>query len=115
MAEELSLLILTRVVQILYGDEEFVRERKGRLKTLFENTLLLPSLHFLAQAVPTSAQNRAILDCFEAFVLWAPFPSDHLIGIERQLLLWKEVEVLEAYAMLLKTGGCTSPHCLSFL
>ena len=60
MTQELSILILTRLAQILYGDEEFIKmERKSHLKRHFENTLLLPSLQFLAQAVPMSAQNRS--------------------------------------------------------
>ena len=115
MSEEFSILILTRLVQVLYGDEDFIKaERKSQLKTLFEETLLLPSLQFLAQTVPTSIQNRVILDCFQAFASWAPFPSDHLIGIERQLLVWREVEALETICNAAATKTDAPPH-IAFL
>src|ERR1700721_2335988 len=78
--------------------------------TMINNHLLLNLRQHLAQTVPTSAQNRTILDCFEAFVSWAPFPSDHLIGIERQLLIWKEMEVLEAICNAAVTKTDAPPH-----
>lgn len=97
ITSQLTVQTLTRHVSVLYGEEDFIpAERKDKQKRVFEEHLLIPSIQYLAQNIPNAVQVPYMLDCFKSFASWAPFPPDHLIVIERQLLRFGEVDALTA-------------------
>lgn len=98
---EFGVLVLTRLVSVLYGNDDdgvpipyVPSDKKTRLRMAFEESLLVPSLQFLCSVLPSSVNNEALLECFMAFIGWAPFHSENMIAIQRSLLDAKKIEAL---------------------